>query len=763
MRRSNDPPPLALLDRGDPALTGPDIDPPHIIAGRAWIAIRRLFRTHAQLARMEGDHLALLLRTRWYGRYGFDSFGDFVREELQLSSGTARRRVSLSRSCNESPELAAALDSGRLTPSQILSLSRIRHAPDLASWIAIAEDCTVRDLDALVSAYLAELAGDFLLDASDADAGDASADVEGRRVTFAAPFSAAIAWEHGMEMARRVLGWEAPAYRCIEAVLAETAAELDRASCAEELVDVPDADEPSSSNVPGDDDPFSSKVPGENDASRETDDEPPTEERRSPAPGPSLLRVTREQLETLERTIQDAEMEIDRLISVEQPVSEDPDHSLVALKELRGKDRSLRLLFARLLRDAEDAKVFEFFGHARVTEFLTSRLKVSERTAARLMSEGWAFEGHPDLAEAFASGRIGLGQAYLVNRVAVMRTEAAFIRRAEKVTHLQFEREVRFLERLADYTPSLTGQFSGPFPLPELSTALVGCLRELGWKDWRILEHIMVQADGDPAVDPTLMDRLEGLLDLVALAMEEYDNALVASVPTLSTAVGADQPMPTKDPPTLSPAVGAGQPVPTKDPPTLSTSQVNEASTAALLAGDSRALPMLNTSTGTPHLRERTTISFWAPDWLITEWNAALDRVKAQHGPMPAWAAAIFLVRRAVKEWERVDPSRRPGEWKIFERDGWRCQAPGCSSRRRLEAHHIIFRSQNGSDDPENLITLCHGHHRRGIHEGYVRVEGTAPGKLRWRLGGGKQRADGTPRPVRIYNGNYRILNSFWT
>jgi len=52
---------------------------------------------------------------------------------------------------------------------------------------------------------------------------------------------------------------------------------------------------------------------------------------------------------------------------------------------------------------------------------------------------------------------------------------------------------------------------------------------------------------------------------------------------------------------------------------------------------------------------------------------------------------------------------------------------------------------------------------KRAFDEGYVRVEGTAPGKLRWRLGGGKQRADGTPRPVRIYNGNYRILNSFWT
>jgi hypothetical protein len=43
--------------------------------------------------------------------------------------------------------------------------------------------------------------------------------------------------------------------------------------------------------------------------------------------------------------------------------------------------------------------------------------------------------------------------------------------------------------------------------------------------------------------------------------------------------------------------------------------------------------------------------------------------------------AALLLVRRAVEEWERVDPSRRPDNLKILERDEWRCQAPGCTSR----------------------------------------------------------------------------------
>ncbi len=43
----------------------------------------------------------------------------------------------------------------------------------------------------------------------------------------------------------------------------------------------------------------------------------------------------------------------------------------------------------------------------------------------------------------------------------------------------------------------------------------------------------------------------------------------------------------------------------------------------------------------------------------------------------------------------------------ILRRDRFRCQVPGCNCRRNLHVHHIIRRSNGGSDDPENLIVLC--------------------------------------------------------
>jgi len=47
----------------------------------------------------------------------------------------------------------------------------------------------------------------------------------------------------------------------------------------------------------------------------------------------------------------------------------------------------------------------------------------------------------------------------------------------------------------------------------------------------------------------------------------------------------------------------------------------------------------------------------------------------------------------------------------ILSRDGYRCQSgeKGCCDK--LHVHHIVFRSNGGSNTPSNLITLCEKHH----------------------------------------------------
>ncbi|HEX5554708.1 MAG TPA: HNH endonuclease, partial [Chitinophagaceae bacterium] len=58
----------------------------------------------------------------------------------------------------------------------------------------------------------------------------------------------------------------------------------------------------------------------------------------------------------------------------------------------------------------------------------------------------------------------------------------------------------------------------------------------------------------------------------------------------------------------------------------------------------------------------------------------------------------------------------------VLYRDQHHCQAGrgGCS--KKLQVHHIIFRSEGGSDAPDNLITLCDKHHE-ALHDGKLPLE----------------------------------------
>ena len=59
----------------------------------------------------------------------------------------------------------------------------------------------------------------------------------------------------------------------------------------------------------------------------------------------------------------------------------------------------------------------------------------------------------------------------------------------------------------------------------------------------------------------------------------------------------------------------------------------------------------------------------------------------------------------------------------VLSRDGHTCRC--CGGKRkdsRLEVHHIIYRSHGGSDDPENLVTLCHTCHKK-LHDGNLNIK----------------------------------------
>jgi len=65
----------------------------------------------------------------------------------------------------------------------------------------------------------------------------------------------------------------------------------------------------------------------------------------------------------------------------------------------------------------------------------------------------------------------------------------------------------------------------------------------------------------------------------------------------------------------------------------------------------------------------------------------------------------------------------------VLTRDNYTCQQCGGKSKEtRLEVHHVVFRSQNGSDEESNLLTLCKDCHD-GLHAGTVILKQTGKKK----------------------------------
>jgi hypothetical protein len=78
---------------------------------------------------------------------------------------------------------------------------------------------------------------------------------------------------------------------------------------------------------------------------------------------------------------------------------------------------------------------------------------------------------------------------------------------------------------------------------------------------------------------------------------------------------------------------------------------------------------------------------------------------------VPAWVGLLALLEDFVLTWDpphRVARApagapKRSGD-PIYSRAGWRCTAPGCTSRKNLDDHHVVYRSRRGSNAHDNRI-----------------------------------------------------------
>src|SRR5712664_2818629 len=103
----------------------------------------------------------------------------------------------------------------------------------------------------------------------------------------------------------------------------------------------------------------------------------------------------------------------------------------------------------------------------------------------------------------------------------------------------------------------------------------------------------------------------------------------------------------------------------------------------------------------------RGTFTVWMPVSVAEIVKAAF---RAARAAAKRWLGAgeclVTLAEHFVDTWRRQLKQANTLQRRIRARDRHFCQVPGCS-RAAVHAHHIKPRSQGGSDDPENLISLC--------------------------------------------------------
>lgn len=99
--------------------------------------------------------------------------------------------------------------------------------------------------------------------------------------------------------------------------------------------------------------------------------------------------------------------------------------------------------------------------------------------------------------------------------------------------------------------------------------------------------------------------------------------------------------------------------------------------------------------------------------------------------PMSHWKVetASFDIHKIsnpdVKRWD-YQKGNQKGFYNVkayvLHRDGYQCQK--CKTKKgKMHVHHVVFRSNGGTDTPSNLITLCESCHAR-LHNGEFEIKG---------------------------------------
>ena len=397
--------------------------------------------------------------------------------------------------------------------------------------------------------------------------------------------------------------------------------------------------------------------------------------------------------------------------------------------DLEGQIRALLALeedlhdrLARVLADLAERGAWARLRFAGVGHYAEERLGLSRTTAEDRVRAVRSLRQFPLLRAACEAGRIGFEATLVVLRIlgrgpVPSDIERAWVARAEEATVKRLRDEARAIGRtrsirgiglaatpqmspLAQPPPIQSPPPTQPLPPMPLDDAAwhASLRREPGTARQRV-QHFGALAAERPSPDVFLRLRLPhdlagDFLGVIESARQRL-SALADSVPW-------DEPWPD---PHAAPSVIAAR--------TFSERSRRVPSWVGLLA-----------------LLEDFVLTWDPPHRVPAEDAAPLRAGGIAH---PAADSARRVAGRAAPRTLAGAPKRHGDP--IYSRAGWRCMAPGCTSRKNLDDHHVIYRSRCGPDSHDNRVCACRFHHYWGEHGELASCRGKAPLGILWRLG----------------------------
>lgn len=111
------------------------------------------------------------------------------------------------------------------------------------------------------------------------------------------------------------------------------------------------------------------------------------------------------------------------------------------------------------------------------------------------------------------------------------------------------------------------------------------------------------------------------------------------------------------------------------------------------------------------HLREKKFVEYILPVTIFKVETASFDIHKISNPDVGKWG----YQKGQQENFYNVKAY-------VLHRDGYQCQK--CKTKKgKLHVHHIVFRSNGGTNTPSNLITLCKGCHEK-LHNGEFEIKG---------------------------------------